>query len=71
MKYMLELGPFDCRWPLKGEGETTLFCAALTLKSPYCPKHLRRAFVRESPDTKKMEASLPTQFAHVEEPVTM
>ncbi len=44
MKQMLDLGPFDCRWPLKGAGAETFFCAAPTLKSPYCPSHLLRAY---------------------------
>lgn len=58
---MLDLGPFDCRWPAKGEGADTMFCAALTFKSPYCPKHLLRAYKFAVPSKKRIKAARKTQ----------
>ena len=40
MKLLEELGTFECRWPLEGEGADTLFCAhAKTFLEPYCEEH--------------------------------
>jgi len=65
MKHMLDLGPFDCRWPLKGRGADTLFCAEPTLKSPYCPKHLLRAYKLALPSKKQIKAAREAQRAQV------
>lgn len=65
MKYMLNLGPFDCRWPLKGEGAATKFCAAPTFKSPYCPKHFRRAYKFVPPNKEQIKAAREAQRVQV------
>jgi hypothetical protein len=57
MKHMLDLGAFDCRWPVKGEGADTMFCAEPTLKSPYCPTHFARAYHRAPPTKEQRQAA--------------
>lgn len=45
---ILELDGCQCRWPVDGEGASTLFCAALTATAvaPYCAHHTRRSSAR-------------------------
>jgi GcrA cell cycle regulator len=39
---LLELGLYQCRWPVAGERADTLFCGHEQLAgSQYCPSHFR------------------------------
>ena len=53
MKHMLDLADVDCRWPLKGKGADTLFCAEPTVLPPFFPRHLHRAY-RATPPIKQL-----------------
>lgn len=40
---IMDLQRNSCRWPMRGEGRSTLFCGREAHHGPYCPDHSKRA----------------------------
>jgi GcrA cell cycle regulator len=53
---ILTLRPFQCKWPMSGEGEDMTFCGRQMDRQPYCEFHALRAY--QAPTAKRSEKEL-------------